>query len=424
MIEDNKKEEEQFDREQLKKQLKEYVKSQGGCKNLGGQEFIQGLVKSSLELLLEAEMDEHLGYRKHDSSGRNGGNSRNGHSSKKVRGDFGEITIETPRDRQSEFEPEILKKRQTTFDGFSEKIVSLYARGMSTREIEEHLHEMYGIEVSVQFISRATDMMQEKIIEWQNRPLEPIYPIVFVDALRVSVHAEGLKSKVIKKSVYVVLGIRMDGEQEVLGLWISPTEGANFWLTVANELKNRGVKDILIACADGLKGLPDALRVAFPDVDIQLCVVHQIRNATRFVSWKDRKAFCADMREIYSAATVEAAELALDNLDKKWGQKYPMSIKSWRQNWALLITFFSYSPDLRKLVYTTNSIESLNSLLRKNASNRKVFPTDDSVIKLLTMNVMIFSKKWTRRSNWNTILNELCVLFADRISAAGGFNMN
>lgn len=247
---------------------------------------------------------------------------------------------------------------------------------------------------------------------------------VFVDALRVSVHTEGLRSKVIKKSVYVVLGIRMDGRQEVLGLWISPTEGASFWLKVANELKNRGVKDILIACADGLAGLPEALSTAFPNVDVQLCVVHQIRNSTKFVSWKDRKAFCADMREIYTAATVEAAELALDNLDAKWGKKYQMSIRSWRQNWALLITFFSYSPDLRKLVYTTNSIESLNSLLRKNSSNRKVFPTDDSVLKLLTLNVMNFSKKWTQRPNWNSILNELCILFADRILAAGGFDMN
>jgi transposase-like protein len=287
---------------------------------------------------------------------------------------------------------------------------------MSTREIEEHLREMYGIEVSAQFISRATDRMQAEVIEWQNRPLDPVYPVVYVDGLHVSVRSGNNAGSVVKKCVYVVLGVSCSGRQEVLGLWIEESEGARFWLKVFNDLKARAVQDIFILCGDGLKGLPDAVESVFPKTDVQLCVVHQIRNATRFVSYKDRKEFCADMRPIYTAPTLDGAELALLEFEEKWGRRYPMSIASWKNNWVRLTTFFKYPVELRKIVYTTNTIESLNAQMRKNTSNRKVFPNDDAVIKILFLNVRNFTNRWTKRQGWDMVMNQLSVIFGERLS--------
>ena len=404
-----------LDPEAFKKNLIEQVRTAGGTKEfLQGQDFLKNLVKMGTEVLLQLEMEEHLGYAKHDSQGQGCGNSRNGTSSKTIRGDFGEVEIQTPRDRDASFEPKLVKKRQTNVDNFTDKIVSLYARGMSTREIEDHLRQMYQIEISAQFISRATEKMQLEITEWQNRPLERIYPVVYVDGLRVPVRSAE-NGPVIKKCIYIVLGVGCGGRQEVLGLWIEETEGARFWLKVFNDLKARGVADILILCGDGLKGLPEAVGNVYPHTDVQLCVVHQIRNATKFVSFKDRKPFCRDMRPIYMAPTVEAAELALSEFAAKWEARYPMSVASWKNNWELLTAFFKYPVELRKIVYTTNAIENLNAQLRKNTSNRKVFPNDDSVIKLLYLNIRNFSNRWTKRQGWDIVMNQLSVIFGDRL---------
>jgi transposase-like protein len=390
-----------------------HVRAQGGAKGMGDpKQFFQQLVKDTLETLLEAEMEDHLGYAKHDPAGRGSGNSRNGSTSKTVRGDFGEARIQTPRDRESSFEPKIVPKRETSLGDFADKIVSLYARGMTTREIEEHLQEMYGIEVSPQFISRATDQLQQQIVEWQNRPLDRLYPVVYVDGLRVPVRTD---KGVVKKCVYVVLGVATNGRQEVLGLWVEEVEGARFWLKVFTDLKARGLLDILILCGDGLAGLREAVTSAYPHTDVQLCVVHHVRNVTKFVAYKDRKKFCADMREIYAAPTVEAAELALDSLQNRWGSRYPMSIQAWRTHWDSLTTFFRYPVELRRIVYTTNAIESLNAQLRKNIANRKVFPHDDAVIKLLFLNIRNFSNRWTKRQSWDIVMNQLSLIFGDRL---------
>ena len=406
-----------FDAKSFEKQLLAQVKAAGGTKAFYAKhDIIKELLKSTFQALLNAEMEEHLGYEKHSPRGENTSNARNGRGKKKVRGDFGEVEIETPRDRDASFDPALIKKRQTSVGNFADKIVSLYARGMTTREIEDHLREMYQIEVSPQFITRATEKVQEEIIEWQNRPLEAVYPVVYVDGLMVSVRSGNNAGAVTRKCVHIVLGVSCSGRQDVLGLWIEESEGARFWLKVFNDLKARGVQDILILCGDGLKGLPDAVESVFPNTDVQLCVVHQIRNATKFVSFKDRKAFCADMRPIYTAPTIEAAELALAEFAAKWEARYPMSIASWRNNWGALTTFFKYPVELRKIIYTTNAIESLNAQLRKNTSNRKVFPNDDSVIKILFLNVKNFTNKWNKRQGWDIVMNQLSLIFGDRLA--------
>lgn len=402
----------------FKEGLLEQVRIAGGVKAfLQGQDFIKTLIKSAAEVLLEAEMEAHIGYEKHakNKKGENH-NARNGTTEKTVRGDFGEIQIATPRDRDGSFSPQLIAKRQTEMGHFSEKIISLYGRGMTTREIEQHLYEIYGIDISPQFISHATACLQEEINEWQSRPLEPLYPILYVDGLRVSVKSGNNQGPILKKCVYVVLGVSLTGCQEVLGFWIEENEGAKFWLKVLNDLKSRGLKDIIVACGDGLKGLPEAFAAVYPKADVQLCVVHQIRNACKFVSYKDRKKFCADMRPIYTAPTLESAEFALSQFEQTWQTKYPMSIASWKNNWEKLTTFFSYPVELRKLIYTTNAIESLNAQLRKNIKNRKVFPNDDSLVKLLFLNVKNFTNRWTRKHGWDMVLNQLSILFPERLS--------
>jgi transposase-like protein len=396
----------------FKQLLIDQIRARGGTTAVDSKSIVQGLMKQTLEAFLELEMEEHLGYPPHAPEGRGSGNSRNGTTAKKVRGDFGEVAIETPRDRNGEFEPKIVAKRQTSVGNFTEIIISLYARGMSTREIEDHVRQIYGVEVSPQFVSRATEQLQQQITDWQARPLERIYPVIFVDGLRVAVRTD---KGVLKKCVYTVLGLSVAGRQEVLGLWVEETEGARFWLKVFNDLKARGVQDILVVCGDGLTGLPDAVRSAFPVADVQLCVVHQIRNATKFVSYKDRKAFCADMRPIYTAPTIEAAELALERFAQLWGARYPMSVESWRRHWEGLTAFFKYPVEFRRLIYTTNAIESLHSQMRKNIASRKMFPNDDAVIKILFLNIRNFSNRWSRRQGWDTVMNQLGVMFGDRL---------
>jgi putative transposase len=400
------------DPEALKKLLIAQVRAGGGSQAFDSKAVLQSLVKQTVEAFLEVEMEEHLGYPKHAPEGRGSGNSRNGATPKTVRGDFGEVEIETPRDRNGDFDPKIVPKRRTSIGNFTEAVISLYARGMTTREIEDHVKQIYGIEISPQFVSRATEQLQQQITDWQSRPLDRIYPVVFVDGLRVAVRSD---KGVVKKCVYTVLGVGVGGRQEVLGLWIEETEGARFWVKVLNDLKARGVQDILVLCGDGLTGLPNAVLSVFPQADVQLCVVHQIRNATKFVSYKDRKAFCAAMRPIYTAPTIEAAELALDRFEEAWGARYPMSVASWRNHWDGLTAFFKYPVEFRRLIYTTNAIESLNSQMRKNIASRKVFPHDDAVVKILFLNIRNFSNRWSRRQGWDIVMNQLAVMFGDRL---------
>lgn len=400
------------DPEEFKKILMAQVRARGGTSAVDSKNVFQQLVKQTMEAFLELEMEEQLGYSKYAAEGRGSGNSRNGSTTKTVRGDFGEIQLATPRDRNGEFEPKIVAKRETSAGNFTDMVVSLYTRGMTTREIEEHIKEIYSIDISPQFVSRATEQLQQQITEWQNRPLDRLYAVVFVDGLRVAVRSD---KGVVKKCVYTVLGVGVGGKQEVLGLWIEETEGARFWLKVFNDLKARGVQDILILCGDGLTGLPDAVQSAFPATDVQLCVVHQIRNATKFVSWKDRKSFCASMRPIYTAPTIEAAELALQQFERAWGHRYPMSVASWRNHWDGLTTFLKYPVELRRIVYTTNAIESLHSQMRKNISSRKVFPNDDAVTKILFLNIRNFSNRWSKRQGWDIVMNQLSVMFGDRL---------
>lgn len=402
------------DRKEFKKQLMEQIRAGGGASAFDSKQIFQGLVKDTIEAFLELEMEEHLGYAKHETEGRNSGNSRNGVGSKTVRGDFGEVEIETPRDRNSSFEPKVVAKRQTSVGNFSEAVISLYTRGLSTREIEQHVKEIYGIDISPQFVSRVTEELQQQIVEWQNRPLDRVYPVIFVDGLRVSVRTE---KGVLKKCIYTVLGVGADGRQEVLGLWIEETEGARFWLKVFNDLKARGVADVLIVCGDGLTGLRNAVESVYPHADVQLCVVHHIRNVTKFVAWKDRKALCAGMRPIYTAPTIEAAELALDRFDQAWAARYPNSVAAWRSHWNELTAFFRYPVELRRIIYTTNAIESLHSQMRKNIASRKVFPNDESVIKILFLNIRNFTNRWTRRQGWDIVMSQLLVLFEDRLKS-------
>jgi transposase-like protein len=400
------------DSKNFKKMLMDQVRASGGTRTIDTKELFQTMVKDTLEAFLELEMEEHLGYPKHDAEGRGSGNSRNGVTSKTVRGDFGQVEIETPRDRNSSFDPKIVAKRQSSVGNFQEAVVSLYARGLTTREIEQHVKDIYGVEISPQFVSRATDELQQQIVDWQNRPLERIYPIIFVDGLRVAVRTE---KGVLKKCVYTVLGVNVAGKQEVLGLWIEETEGARFWLKVFNDLKARGVHDALIVCGDGLTGLRNAVETIFPQADVQLCVVHHIRNVTKFVSYKDRKPLCAAMRPIYTAPTVEAAAIALDRFEQLWGERYPMSASAWRSHWDDLTTFFAYPVELRRIIYTTNAIESLHSQMRKNISNRKVFPNDDAVFKILFLNIRNFTNRWTKRQGWDTVMNQLMMMFGERL---------
>jgi putative transposase len=380
---------------------------------LGENGLLKQLTKSIVETALESEMTQHLGYEKNDRSANKSSNSRNGKSSKVLKTDQGNIPIEVPRDRESEFEPQIIQKRQTRFDGFDDKIISMYARGMTTRDITAHLKEIYQVDVSADFISKVTDSVIEKVKEWQNRPLDKIYPIVYLDCLVVKVREE---SRIVNKSVFIAIGITMEGLKDVLGLWIEKNEGAKFWLTVITELKNRGIEDIYIACVDGLKGFPEAINSVFPKTEIQLCIVHMVRNSLKYVSYKVRKELAKDLKLIYQSVNSEMAEKHLNDFAGKWDNKYPMISKSWKSNWDKVIPFLNFPDDIRRVIYTTNAIESLNMTLRKVIKNRASFPNDDAVFKLLYLSLQRISKKWTMPiKEWGCALNQFAILYGNRV---------
>jgi putative transposase len=398
--------------EVLNELLKDYQKPED---LLGQNGLLKQLQKRLLEKAMGAELTVHLGYGKHDPAGKNSGNSRNGTSPKTLKGEFGNLDLATPRDRNGSFEPQIVAKGQRRFEGFDQAIISLYSRGLTTREIEGHLLEIYGVEVSPGLVSQVTDAVCADVVAWQNRPLEEVYPIVYFDALWGKVRENG---QVVKVAVYLALGITMTGNKEVLGMWAANSEGAKFWLHVLSELKNRGVRDIFIGCVDGLKGFPEAMETVFPATQVQLCLVHMVRQSLSYVGWKERKAVAADLKQIYRAATEAQAEQALRDFEVKWDRKYPSISKSWRAHWPELITFLKYPPDIRKALYTTNAIESLNRSLRKISKNRGVFPNVDSVFKLYYLALERIAKKWTMPiHNWCGALNRFVIEFGDRVPA-------
>ena len=372
------------------------------------------MVGEMLENGLEGELDDELGYTKYDYRNKEGENSRNGYSKKTLKTSFGETEIKVPRDRNGEFEPQLVKKNQTTLTGdIEEKILSMYAKGMTTSDIESHIQEIYGLDCSDTTISRITDKILPVVREWQSRPLEDIYAVVFMDAIHFHVRSEG---QIVKKAVYIAIGINMDGIKEVLGMWVGENESAKFWLSVMNGLKNRGLQDILIACVDGLTGFPAAIEAVYPKTEIQQCIIHQIRNTTKFVSYKDIKALMADLKKVYAAIDEQTALSELENFDEKWGNKYPKIAISWRDNWANLSTYFEYPQEVRTLIYTTNAIEGFNRQLRKVTKNKGVFPTDDSLLKMLYLAMMDITKKWTgKRREWGQIHSQLEIFFADRL---------
>lgn len=372
------------------------------------------MVGEMLENGLEGELDDELGYTKYDYRSKEGENSRNGYSKKTLKTSFGETEIKVPRDRNGEFEPQLVKKNQTTLTGdIEEKILSMYAKGMTTSDIESHIQEIYGLDCSDTTISRITDKILPVVREWQSRPLEDIYAVVFMDAIHFHVRSEG---QIVKKAVYIAIGINMDGIKEVLGMWVGENESAKFWLSVMNGLKNRGLQDILIACVDGLTGFPAAIEAVYPNTEIQQCIIHQIRNTTKFVSYKDIKALMGDLKKVYAAIDEQTALSELENFDEKWGNKYPKIAMSWRDNWANLSTYFKYPQEVRTLIYTTNAIEGFNRQLRKVTKNKGVFPTDDSLLKMLYLAMMDITKKWTgKRREWGQIHSQLEIFFADRL---------
>ena len=375
--------------------------------------LVQELKKRLVERALEGEMTDHLGYEKHASEGRDGGNSRNGRTRKRVKTGDSEVDISVPRDRDGSFDPKLVPKGRRRLPGFDDKVIALYARGMTTREIQDGLKEIYGVEVSPSLISAVTDSVLEDVKAWQSRPLDPVYPVVYLDAIHVKMRSAG---HVQNTAVYVALAITMEGTKELLGLWVGEAEGAKFWLSVLTELKNRGVQDILIASVDGLKGFPEAIESIYPKTQIQLCIVHMIRNSMRYVPWKDRRKVAADLRTVYTAATLEAAEQALGAFEAKWGAQYPMVVRSWRANWANLTPFFDYPPELRKVIYTTNAIESINSQLRKVVKKKGAFPTPESVRKVMWLAMMRASQRWSRPvKDWAKALNHLAVVFEGRV---------
>ena len=377
--------------------------------------LLKQITKAVLERALQGELTEHLGYRKHDVNGNNSGNSRNGVTRKTLTGEFGELELETPRDRNGEFAPQIIQKNQTRWAGFDDKILSLYARGMTTREIQGHLEEMYQVEVNSSLISEVTEGVMEQARAWQNRPLEPFYGIVFLDALYVKMRHEG---RVENRAVYVALGVNLEGKKDVLGLWTSANEGAKFWMNVLTELRNRGVRDIYLVCVDGLKGFPDAIESIYPKAQVQLCIVHMVRASLKYVTWQDRKKVTTDLKSVYRATTADGAELQLKEFELKW-KKYPAIAKLWREHWERIIPFFSFPEEVRKVVYTTNAVESLHMSLRKIIKIRGSFPSEDAAIKLLYLALSRVIAKWETIQNWKQMLNYLETMCGERIREAG-----
>jgi putative transposase len=399
-----------IDNELIDNLLKDYTKP---ADLIGENGLLKQLTKQLLERAMAAEMSEHVGYEKHDAAGNNSGNSRNGKSAKTIKGSFGTMPLEVPRDRNGTFEPQIIEKHQRRFTGFDENIISLYARGLSTREIQQHLEEIYHAEVSPALISSVTDEVLDEVKRWQNRQLEAVYPIIYLDAIQFKVRDGG---HVRNKAIYLAIAVTLSGLKEVLGLWIAQTEGAKFWLQVVTELKNRGVTDIFIACVDGLKGFPEALETVFPQTEVQLCIVHLVRYSLNYVGWKQRKEVATDLKTIYTSATEAEAEQRLAEFSAKWDAKFPMIAKSWRSNWTRVIPFFAYPPEIRKVIYTTNAIESLNMSLRKVTKARGSFPNDEAVCKLLFLALRNIAKKWTMPlHDWKAALNRFAIIYENRL---------
>jgi transposase-like protein len=370
------------------------------------------LVKATIEKVLGVELEEHLGYSKNSSEGHNTGNNRNGYSKKTVKSDTGDMVLETPRDRNGTFEPEFVKKHQTRLTTFDDKILSLYARGLTTRDIVDAFKEMYDADVSPTLISKVTDAVIEEVIEWQNRPLNSVYPIVYLDCIVVKVMQD---KRVINKAIYLALGINTDGQKELMGMWISDNEGSKFWLSVLTELQNRGVKDIIICCVDGLTGFPEAINTVYPKTAVQLCIVHMVRNSLKYVSYKDRKAVAADLKRIYTSVTSEEAAHELNSVAEKWDSKYPSISRSWNQHWDNIIPLFDYPDEIRRIIYTTNAIESLNSVIRKAIKNRKIFPSDKSAFKVIYLAIKQASKKWTMPlRDWLPAMNRFIMEYGER----------
>ncbi len=393
--------------------LDRLVKGKAPEEIMGQGGLVKDLTRRLVERVLEGEMTAHLGYEKHAQEGRDGGNSRNGKTGKRVKTDSAEMGIEVPRDRDGTFDPQMVAKGQRRLPGFDEKVIALYARGMTTREIQGHLKELYQVDVSPTLISAVTDAVMEDVRAWQARALEPVYPIVYLDAIHVKLRASG---HVQSQAVYLALAINLHGHKELLGLWVGEAEGAKFWLSVLTELKNRGVQDILIAAVDGLKGFPDAIEAVFPKTQVQLCIVHLIRSSLRYVSWKERRAVVRDLKAIYRAPTLEAAEEELEAFGAQWDSRFPQISRIWRAHWANLTPFFDYPPQIRKVIYTTNAIESINAQLRKVTKHRGAFPTPDSVRKVLYLAIMKASQRWTRPiPDWTSALNHLSIVFEGRI---------
>jgi putative transposase len=383
---------------------------------IGENGMLKQLTKAVFEAALNAEMNQHLGHARHGSIGNETGNVRNGHSAKTISGDFGEVDIAIPRDRDASFTPQLLPKHQRRVPGFDERILSLYARGLSTREIAAHLQEMLGVEVSPTLISAITDTVADEVRAWQSRPLDRLYPILYLDCLMVKTREAGSAAN---RAIYLAIGVNTDGQKEVLGLWTAASEGAKFWLSVVTELKNRGVEDILIACVDGLKGFPEAIEAVYPDAEVQLCIVHLVRNSLNWVSWKERKDVAADLRPIYTAATVDEAGTALDAFAARWDRQYPQIAKSWRAHWARVIPLFAYAPEIRKVIYTTNAIESVNFSLRKLIKARASFPNDEAAIKLLYLGLRNISQRWTMPiQNWKQAMSQLMIRFEKQFNHA------
>ncbi len=385
---------------------------------VNGMEDIRQLFRETIAEFIEdgldAEMDEHLGYGRYDTKEKETDDSRNGHSSKTLRTSFGDMPIQVPRDRKGEFDPVILKKNQTSISqDVEEKIISMYAKGMTTTDIGDHIQDIYGIEVSESTVSRITDKVLPAAKEWQQRPLESVYAVMFMDAIHYHVRSEG---QIVKKAVYIAIGIDLDGRKDVLGMWVGENESAKYWATVLNSLRNRGVEDVFIACTDNLSGFSNAIEAVFPKADIQNCIIHQLRNSSKYVSYKDLKALMADLKEVYAAVDEPSAEEALDRFAEKWDKKYPKISASWRENWANLSTYFKFPEELRRLIYTTNAIEGFNRQLRKVTKAKAVFPTDDSLFKMLYLAMLDITKKWTgRRQDWSVIHAQLSVYYADRM---------
>jgi len=386
------------------------------CQSTGDiQEKLKRLFAGTIEQMLEAEMDEHLGYDKNSVLGNNSGNSRNGYNRKTITSDYGQAEIAVPRDRKGEFEPQVLEKRQVRTDEIEQKIMAMYSKGMSQRDIEDSLREIYGAEIPQSMISKITDKILPEVNEWQNRPLETVYPIVYFDGIVFKTRKD---NQIINKCVYSVLGIDMDGHKDILGYWISENEGASFYAGICSDLKKRGVTDIFVACHDNLKGLSEAINAVYPKTKQQLCIVHQIRNSTKFVPWKDRKAVCADLKKIYGAVNLDNAEYALEEFRENWGNKYPSITKSWDENWAELTTFFEYPQEIRHLIYTTNAVEAYHRQLRKFTKTKAILPTDDAIRKVVFFSVREITKKWSMPArDWGMAYGQIMLFFADRFVA-------